>query len=180
MKIDHLKYPSLNKSKSQAIVLPHPWSLDFLRICSLLLPSPRAVQLPGHHKSTSDRHHYSVYLTLVLLDINHHFARCSTLPMIEFNLKKIEFEGKVCSLTTYLLVHRFNKNWWSSSWLHLTKEIVSKFRRSHSPAHSKKSPPYSILEGASAVSSLATLLRKFERVFFDEKTCSFWEVASIS
>ena len=45
---------------------------------------------------------------------------------------------------------------------YLTKEIVSKFRRSHSPAHSKKSPPYSILEGASAVSSWANLLRKCE------------------
>ena len=88
----------IKKSKSQAIVLPHPWSLDFLRlqlrICSLLLQSPRAVQLPSHHKSTSDRHHYSVYLTLVLLDINHHFARCSTLPMIEFNLKKLNLRER--------------------------------------------------------------------------------------
>ena len=32
----------------------------------------------------------------------------------------------------------------------INKEIVSKFRRSYLPAHSKKSPPYSLLEGASA------------------------------
>ena len=62
-------------------------------------------------------------------------------------------------------VHSFNKYMWSSSWLYLTKKIVSNFRRSHSPAHSKKSPPYSILEGASAMSSWANLLRKWESFF---------------
>ena len=72
MKIDHLKFQSLDcqKTMSKAKVLPHPCSLDFLRlplpICSLLLLSPRAVQLPSHYKSTSDsdRHHYGVYFYL--------------------------------------------------------------------------------------------------------------------
>ena len=101
--------------------------------------------------------------TLVSIGINHPFARCLRLPMKAFNMRK--FEWKICSLTLCVFVHSFNKHWRS----HLTIEIVSNFRRSHSPAHSKKSPPYSILEGASAVSSGANLLRKFERVFFDEK-----------
>ena len=164
MKIDHLKFQSLDcqKTMSKARVLPHPCSLDFLRlqlrICSLLLPSPRAVQLPSHYKSTSDSdgHHYGVYSTLVSIGINHPFARCLRLPMKAFNMRK--FEWKICSLTLCVFVHSLNKHWRS----HLTKEIVSNFRRSHSPAHSKKSPPYSIMEGASAVSSWANLLRKCE------------------
>ena len=101
--------------------------------------------------------------TLVSIGINHPFARCLRLPMKAFNMRK--FEGKICSLTLCVFVHSFNKHWRS----HLTKEIVSNFRRSHSPAHSKKSPPYSILEGASAVSSWANLLRKCEGIFFDLK-----------
>ena len=100
------------------------------------------------------------------MGINHHFARCLRLHMREF-----KFEGKIyiCSLTPCLFVQSFNMHWWSSSWLYLTKEIVSKFRRFYLPAHSKKSPPYSILEGASAVSSWANLLRKPGRVLFYNK-----------
>ena len=105
--------------------------------------------------------------TLVSIGINHPFARCLRHPMKAFNIRK--FEGKICSLTLCVFVHSFNKHWWSSSWLNMGKEIVSNFRRSYSPDHSKKSPPYSILEGASAVSSGANLLRKFERVLFDKK-----------
>ena len=110
-----------------------------LRICLLRLPNPRALHLTSHHKSTSDRHHSSVDFTLVSIGINHHFARCLRLPIKEFNMRK--FVGNICSLTSCLFVHSFNKHWWSSSWLHVTKEIVSNFRRSHSPVHSKKSPP---------------------------------------
>ena len=97
-----------SKSFTSSLII----GLFAVAIANLLIASSesssRAITWPS--QKYSDRHHYSVYLTLVLLDINHHFARCSTLPMIEFSLKKIEFEGKVCSLTTYLLVHRFNKH----------------------------------------------------------------------
>ena len=60
-----------------------------------------------------------VFFTLMLIGINHHFARCLRLPIKEFNMRK--FVGNICSLTSCLFVHSFNKHWRSSSWLHLTK-----------------------------------------------------------
>ena len=84
------------------------------------------------------------------MGINHHFARYLRLPMKEFKFEgkiyiNFEFEGKVCLLTPCLFVQSFNMHWWSSSWLYLIKEIASKSRRSYSPAHSQKSPPYLFL-----------------------------------
>ena len=159
MKIDHLKFQSLDcqkieiKSKSSTSSLLV--GLFAAAIANLFIassePSSRAItqSLQKYLRLRQTSLNMVSIFTLVSIGINHPFARCLRLPMKKFNMRK--FEGNICSLTSCLFVHSFNKHWSSSSWLYLTKEIVSNFRRSHSPAHSKKSPSYSILEGASAV-----------------------------